>query len=285
MTTLVLRLLVVLLVAALGTWVAGGLYLWSAQESMLFPGAFHLEDGPAVRAELSQRAVAHGVTEHHVTTEDGIRLLLWHHPAEGRRAVLYIGGNAERIDSSLGLGEALGARGWDLVVVAVRGFPGSEGLPTEVGVRQDALAAWRFITDDLGIPADHVVLHGRSMGGGVIGTVMHELEPAGVIMESTFDSIVEMARLVARFWPVDSLLRHRLATVERAPLVTRPVLQVHSRQDEVVPFSRGLALSRAWTDATFVAVDGIGHQQSALLSHPDGRAAWSAFLARFEGVD
>lgn len=270
-----LRALVIVLFAL---WAAVGLLLWWFQERLLFPGAYADEGAVALALDPEAARVA-GATPRRLTTADGVHVLSWHYAHGGRGTVLYVGGNAEHVASSRALAEALRAQGWDLLVLVPRGFPGSEGAPSEEGFARDMRAAWAYLTGPLHLRPEQIVVHGRSMGGGVVGLLLDEIRPAGWVFESTYDSLDEMAWHQYPFYPVSWLLRFHLATVRRANLAHGPVLQVHAATDEVIPLARAQALADALRDGTFIVAPTGDHQRSVLSAWPEARAAWEALLA------
>ena len=137
-------------------------------------------------------------------------------------------------------------RGWHVLSVAYRGYPGSDGRPSERGLKQDISAAYAFARSELGMTPQQIVFHGRSLGGGVVGTVMLDVPSAGLILESTFTSVVDRASELYPYVPVRWLLRHRFDTSSRASGYTRPVFVIHSTADEVIPVAHGQALHRVF---------------------------------------
>ena len=108
------------------------------------------------------------------------------------------------------------------------------------------------------------VFHGRSLGGGVVGTVMLDVPSAGLILESTFTSVVDRASELYPYVPVRWLLRHRFDTSSRASGYTRPVFVIHSTADEVIPVAHGEALHRVFPSSSFMELTGYGHNESVL---------------------
>ena len=41
------------------------------------------------------------------------------------------------------------------------------GSPSETGLKQDAEAVWRYVTEERGVAPDRIVVYGESLGGGV----------------------------------------------------------------------------------------------------------------------
>ena len=260
-----------LLAAAALLWLGAGALLWTEQERLLFPAPGGIE-----RDALDQAARELGVETLDLRAADGTSLYGWYRAAGGTRAVLYFHGNAETVAGSGALMRRANQLGWDFGVVAYRGYPGSEGAPGEAGIALDARALFDH-TVQRGIPAERVVLHGRSLGGAVAGALAAEVEPGGVVLESTFTRLADVAREAFPLWPVDGLLRHPFDTWSRLDRMPRHLLHVHGALDQVVPVHHGRSLA-ARTGAPYREVPGGRHDDSHVLSDPEARALWEQLL-------
>jgi fermentation-respiration switch protein FrsA (DUF1100 family) len=87
----------------------------------------------------------------------------------------------------------------NLVVVAYRGYSGSEGTPNEAGIILDGEAMVDFCEKEPKINNNRVFLMGRSLGGALAvhlsAQMCEKKDPyfKGVVIESTFTSISDMA--------------------------------------------------------------------------------------------
>ncbi|MFT4975843.1 MAG: pimeloyl-ACP methyl ester carboxylesterase [Myxococcota bacterium] len=251
------------------------LFLW--QDRVLFPA-------PAIsRARLAELAEAAGAQEVSVETADGVSLYGWHVPGGSQRALLYFHGNGESVAHTRTVQAAAVAAGWDFVCVSPRGYPGSDGAPARGSLARDAEAAWALVTGPLGFEPGQVLLHGRSLGGGMAGSLMADVHPAGLVLESTFLSLVEVGGDAFPIYPVRLLLRHRAPTAARAPAVDYPVLILHGDQDQVISVRHGRRLAEGFPKATYVESRGFGHNDGLLHTDPAARAAWLRYLREAAG--
>jgi len=245
------------------------------QDQLIFP----IPGGVGVD-QLDAAAAEGGAEPFRVTTADGLSLYGWHRRAGGTKAILYFHGNGETVAGNVPLQRLVTQHGWDFVTVAYRGYPGSEGKPSEEGLRLDARALWAYATESLGLPPDRLVFHGRSLGGSVAVRLATETNPRGMVLESTFYSLVELAKQQAIALPVDWLLRHRFESWRDAPRAGVPVLQLHSRDDGIIPVDHARRLHTRFAEADYVETDGFGHNHPLPVSDPTVKAAYLAFLAR-----
>jgi uncharacterized protein len=265
--------------AALGAGYLGlGLLLWVMQDRMLFPAP-----GGIGRDALDAAAAELGAQPLDLVAEDGVRLYGWHLRSEGRRLVLYLHGNGETVADYTPLYRMLLRSGWDVLAIAYRGYPGSDPVPpSEEGLGKDAAAAWAWAVGPGGYAPDHVVVHGRSLGGGVAAILVDgDPNPAGLVLESTFVSVRALARRTAPIYPVDWLLRNPFDTRARAPRLGVPVLVLHSRDDQVIPLAfSGKALLDVIAEAEYHETAGLSHNDPLPIADPELRAAYLAFLER-----
>lgn len=208
--------------------------------------------------------------------EDGVRLHGWYaaDPATPTdRVLLYFHGNAgnlsDRWEFVLGL-LTLPAR---VFIIDYRGYGRSEGNPSEEGLYDDADAAWRYLTLERGHDPKDVVLFGKSLGGAPATYLAAKVPAGGLIAQSTFTSIPDVATfrfpIVPKF-----LIGTKMASVARIAKAKMPKLIVHSPADEVIPYELGRRLYEAAAEPKqFYEVPGAGHNETALVG---GAAYWNA---------
>jgi uncharacterized protein len=212
-------------------------------------------------------------------TDDGVRLHGWWVPAEPERAVvLFFHGNAGNISDRVESIRTFHDLDLSVFIVDYRGYGRSDGVPSEPGTYHDADAAWSFLTVDRGIAADRIVVFGRSLGGAVACDLATRHQPRALILESTFTSVRDMAVAAMPLLPVAPFLRTRYDSLSKIGRVHCPVLVIHSRDDEVVPFKLGQQLyEKANAPKTFVELR-YGHNEGFILSGETYTAGLDQFL-------
>lgn len=203
-----------------------------------------------------------------VTTE---MVLLWFH------------GNAGNLSQRAGLMLELAGIPAQVFIVDYRGYGRSTGRPNEKGLYRDARAAWRYLREEGGVDADRIVILGKSLGGAVAVDLAAEVEPAGLIVESSFTSVPEMAAHHYPFIP-RWLVRTKMDSQSKIGGVDCPVLVIHSPADEVVPFVHGERLFQAAVgDKRFLEVPGAGHNELWIVGGSDYFGALRKFLLHCRG--
>lgn len=179
--------------------------------------------------------------------EDGTALHGWWFPkADAKGVLLVCHGNAGNVSDRLWIAEDLQDVPLHIFLFDYRGYGRSGGLPSERGLGRDVCAAWEFACAKTGADREDppIVLYGRSLGGAVALQAASQLPVRGVILESTFTSILEVGK---RFYPwllPRWTCRHPFRSDLRIAAVKAPILMAHSPEDETVPYDMGQALYR-----------------------------------------
>jgi fermentation-respiration switch protein FrsA (DUF1100 family) len=191
--------------------------------------------------------------------------------------VLFFHGNAGNISHRLDSIAVFRELGLDTFIIDYRGYGRSEGRTTEAGTYLDADAAWRQLVDEFAIDPGRIILFGRSIGGAVAASLAAKQVPAAVIIESCFTSAVDMASELYPYMPVRLLLRLRYPVIDFLADARSPVLIVHGRDDEIIPFAMGRALYDAVsTEKQFIELAG-DHNNAFVVD----RARYVAGLEKF----
>jgi pimeloyl-ACP methyl ester carboxylesterase len=172
-----------------------------------------------------------------LTTSDNVRLSGWFVPAEsGQPVLLFFHGNAGNVSHRLESILQFHRLGLQVFIIDYRGYGHSEGQTTETGTYLDAEAAWQYLVTQKNFEPDEIIIFGRSLGGAVAAALAERHPPRGLILESTFTSIPDLAARRYPFLPVRRLARLRYNTAARLPNIHVPLLIIHSREDRVIPF-------------------------------------------------
>ena len=236
---------------------AGAAALWAGQGRLIFEPYAPLVAAPAgVHYEDVQIRMPRG------------QLTGWWIPAARRDAktVLYLHGNAENVSTSVSEIAPLRSLGYSVLIIDYRGFGRSEGrFPSETAVYEDADAAWHYLAWHMNVKPENLFIYGHSLGGAVaIELARRHPEAAGLIVESSFTSIYDMARL-DRLYSLLPLrfLTQRFDSASKVAELKLPVLYLHGTADEIVPFEMGARLQARTPGARLVAIQGGRHDHDA----------------------
>jgi len=213
----------------------------------------------------------------------GRRLHGWYVPAANAQfTLLYCHGNAGNIGHRLDAISAFVHRGLSVFIFDYAGYGRSRGRPSEAGTYADARAAYDHLVRREALPADRIILFGRSLGTAVAIELATHVRHAALIVESPFTSARELGARMYPWLPMRYLLRFSYDSASRIGQVSGPKLFVHSLEDEVVPFGMGRRLyNRAGSPKTFVKVRG-SHNDVYLLPDSDYERALESLLEELE---
>jgi uncharacterized protein len=251
------------LIIGLGSYALVGGALYLMQRSLLyFPKAIRI---PPAEAGLpaAQEVV--------LTTADGEKVVAWHVPPRSDKpVVIYFHGNAEIVAWRAMHHRATVADGTGLIALNFRGYGGSTGTPTEVGLHRDAQAAYAFAAERY--PPQRIVLWGQSLGTGVAVRLASEQPVGKLILEAPYTSTVDVAASHFPWVPVRWLMKDRFHSDERIAAVHVPLLIMHGALDDVIPIRFGERLfALANEPKRFIRFDRAGHND--LDAHGSGAAA------------
>lgn len=247
-------LLLVLLLVYLGA----GAYLYLFQRSYIYYPSFTRP--AAVEPDLRLE-------------RDGVTLKGWRVNPGQPRALIYFGGNAERIEHNIPDFRALLPR-HTVYMLAYRGYGDSGGSPSKEALVGDALALYDRVAGD----HEAVALMGRSLGSAIAVAVAAEREVSRLALVTPFDSLASIGRRAFPIFPVELLLKDRYPAVEWAAGVEAETLILYAEDDEIVPTSSVQRLAAGFTATTpaVVAVPEAGHND--ISGYPAYRTALAGFF-------
>jgi len=186
-----------------------------------------------------------GVQEIELRTADGIKLFAWYAPTpQGRPTVLLFHGNGGSLRSQRYRIAHFKQANMGVLMLAYRGYAGSEGSPTEEGLYADARAALDWLNGQ-GIAASAILLYGQSLGSGVATKMAVERAVGGVILEAPYTSTADIGAWRFPIVPVHWLMVDRYDSLSRIINVRVPLLVMHGDADRVIPQLFGRRLFEA----------------------------------------
>ena len=270
-----MRALVNMVLIAAGAYAILTAYLFLFQSRFIF-----FPDTPSRDLTADPRAIGLDFEDVRFAAADGTKLHGWWIPASPSRGLLlFLHGNAGNISHRLDSIRLFHELGLSVFIFDYRGYGLSDGKPTESGTYQDALAAWEYALNEKDLAPDRVVIFGRSLGGTIGAWLADQRNPGALIIESTFTSVPDMARQIYPFLPTRWLTRLHYDARQYLAGVSCPVLVIHSREDELIPFEHGQTLYEAVrAPRAFLEIRG-GHNNGPFLTGPSYTNGLEDFLA------
>jgi hypothetical protein len=221
-----------------------------------------------------------------LNTPDGLAMSSWYVPAKNATATLLLchanGGNMAYYIDTIDIFNKLGL---NCFIFDYRGYGDSAGEPSEVGIYTDAQTAYDWLRKEKRVSAENIIIFGRSLGASVAAHLAANVEACGLIVESGFTSYADIAHKFYPYLIVRPFAKYSFDTLEYIKKVKCPILFIHSRSDEIVPFEFGLRLySAAKGPKEFVEIFG-GHNDGFLYSgqiYREGLADWLEFVKKVD---
>lgn len=216
-------------------------------------------------------------------TADNLSLEGWYIPAPNARfTVLFCHGKGGNMTHRLDTISFFYELGLNCFIFDYRGYGNSQGRPSEEGTYLDAAAAYKWLSQRKNIKPENVVLFGRSLGGSIAAQLASKISARGLVLESSFTSYVDVGRKFYPYMPVRWFATFSYKTVDYLSKIKCPVMIVHSRNDEVVPFELGLRLYDAANEPKeFIEIFGT-HNDGFLHSGDIYRQGWTNWLGFME---
>ncbi len=153
--------------------------------------------------------------------------------------ILYSHGNSEDLGEIKQILEKLQSWGFSVFAYDYRGYGTSQGKPTESHAYEDINSAYNYLTQNLKISPERIIVLGRSVGGGSALNLAMRKPVAGLILESSFISAFRVI-VPFRILPFD-----KFPNLDNIKKVKCPILVIHGKADDIIPFAHGEKLFNA----------------------------------------
>jgi fermentation-respiration switch protein FrsA (DUF1100 family) len=205
-------------------------------------------------------------------------LLLTGQAEKSEFTVLFCHGNGGNIMHRLDSINIFYNLGLNCFIFDYRGYGNSEGKADEEGTYLDVMAAYKWLREEKKISANNIIVFGRSLGGSIAAQLASKVKVKALIIESAFTSYVDIGKKFYPYMPVRWFARFSYQTIDYVKEVRCPVMIIHSRGDEIIPFEFGLELYEAANEPKeFVEIFG-SHNDGFLVSSEVYKGAWSKWL-------
>jgi fermentation-respiration switch protein FrsA (DUF1100 family) len=238
------------------TWTGAVSYLWLNEPRLVFRSQF---------SRRAARVLDPAFTSLQLKTADGLRLDAVTLTGSARDAlpywVIYFQGNAgslrrPRVQDNL---RTLHALGYNVLSFDYRGYGRSEGVPTEAGLYEDAVAGYSYLVKSSGVAPSRVILAGQSLGSAVAVELATRVTSAGAVLFSPIDSVPATAARIYPWVPVHYLATNRFDSIRKIQRIRVPVVVFHSANDRLIPLQAARDLFGRITAPKRMFETGGGH--------------------------
>ena len=215
-----------------------------------------------------------------IPASDGVMLHGWFVPGPGEITWLWLHGNAGNISHRLENLHLIHHRlGVNVLLIDYRGYGHSQGQPSEKGTYRDAEGAFEYLQSRPDIDPSKILVFGRSLGCAVAVELATHCALYGLILESPFTSLADMAKRALPLPGVTVFVRKKYDSLSKIGCVSIPLLVLHGDQDDTIPLEMGERLFEAANQPkTFYAINGAGHNDTYIVGGKSYFAAIDDFL-------
>tara|TARA_Y100001970_G_C14229945_1_gene857957 strand:+ start:2003 stop:2845 length:843 start_codon:yes stop_codon:yes gene_type:complete len=175
-----------------------------------------------------------------IVTKDNIELLAWYHEKNLKdyKTILYFHGNAGSLENRIHKLNHFENLDVNFLIIAWRGFSGNKGKPSEDGLYEDGQSALKWLSNK-GIEEKNIIIYGESLGTGIATHISQNKNFAGIILETPFTSMIDVAKTFYPYIPVSLVLKDKFENKKKMENISSPILVMHGELDQIVPFSMG----------------------------------------------
>jgi len=169
--------------------------------------------------------------EEQIFSSDNVKIKTTLLNSDHQDAIIYFGGNAEAVDYNAHHFAKIFPR-QSVYLVKYRGYSGSEGIPTQKNLYQDALS----IYDQLKPNYQTISVIGRSLGNGVATYLASKRSVERLVLITPFDSIENVAQQRIPYYPISILLKDKYNSIKRVKDIEAKTLILAASDDKIIPF-------------------------------------------------
>lgn len=256
-----------ILISVMAGYLLAFAMLWAGRNYLIFPGWHYAFEQTALpNAEVWERDIGNA---------EKVQAYFRTPATMGKaHAVVYLHGNGETAAYAAEAAQYYLDKGYAFLAVEYRGYGNAGGKPDFKTVRDDVLYFYDALAKRPDIDAQHIMVHGYSLGGAFAAELASTRPVHALVLQSTFTSMSKMAH---RYLMPGIPFKQQYQTQKILATYEKPVLLIHGDADMIVPVSHGRKLAKTTPHATYVEVEGLGHLYT--VEQPQFHSALEEFLS------
>jgi fermentation-respiration switch protein FrsA (DUF1100 family) len=165
---------------------------------------------------------------------------LWIKTEKPKGLIIYFHGNTGSLKRWGKIAAQLTNYGYDVLAPDYRGYGKSTGKPGESVLIQDAEVFYKAALEHYS--EDQIVIYGRSLGSAVAIQLAAKNKPKLLILETPFNSLLDVARSQVPIFPYKLMLKHPFRSDLFIEKVKSPIVFMHGTRDNQVYYKSALRL-------------------------------------------
>lgn len=182
---------------------------------------------------------------------------------DSSKVMIFCYGNASNIESSIGrIHWFTKLFNCSIMIVDYPGYGKTSGSPGQSSIDQWLKGLDDALITQFNYPPSKRLIWGHSLGGGVAARLAKFYGSEGLILESSFTSVSDVASELYPFVPISLMIRHPFPVLELLKNdFNNPVMLIHSPEDRVVGYqhSKTMHEKAGWP---FLTISG-GHDSGS----------------------
>ena len=178
-----------------------------------------------------------------IEVEKGLKLKSWliENDFKNKKTLVFFHGNAGNLSNRTYKLNQMSKLDLNILILAWRSFSGNEGEPSEQNLYNDAKKTIDWL-NSRGVKNKNIILYGESLGTGIAVELGQTNQFGGIILESPFTSMTNAAKNIYPWLPVKYLLKDKYDSEKKIKNLQIPILIMHGKKDNIVPFKMGKKL-------------------------------------------
>ena len=178
-----------------------------------------------------------------IDVEKNLKLKAWliENDFKNKKTLVFFHGNAGNLSNRTYKLNQLSKLDLNIIILAWRSFSGNEGEPSEQNLYNDAKKTIDWL-NSRGVKNKNIILYGESLGTGIAVELSQTNQFGGIILESPFTSMTNAAKNIYPWLPVKYLLKDKYDSEKKIKNLQIPILIMHGKKDNIVPFKMGKKL-------------------------------------------
>lgn len=193
--------------------------------------------------------------ELYLNPEGDIKLHALYFPAKNPKGIVfYLHGTRGHLAKSGSVAPMFLTRDFSVFMYDYRSYGKSNGSPTQVNMYSDALMAFDFVMNQYA--PERIVVYGHSLGTGIASYLASQRAANATILDAPYLSVKHEAQRRYSVLPMGLLIKYPFRNDLWLTQKKNPIYIIHGSNDEEIPVSSGLTLSKIAQCECIVVSDG-----------------------------
>jgi alpha-beta hydrolase superfamily lysophospholipase len=175
--------------------------------------------------------------------------------------VLYFHGNRGNINRYAKYAVNFTSNGYETWMIDYPGYGKSTGVRSEANIYEDAASFYKMALSR--VPAEKIILYGKSLGSGVAAQLAANRDCKRLILETPYYSMNAVASHYCFMYPVSLMSKFEFATYRHLEYIKAPITIFHGTGDQVIPYKNAKRLVKRKPNTELITIKKGAHNNLA----------------------